>query len=439
MRCVPNARNMDDKGLNNMQNFPLLVTQNTPSRNKAMAANEQKGVEPVTPFKQVLSQQVKNGPSKEKVRGQDKTQHKPSPVQSQSKSQPQAKPDQTQASTGVDDKDTGSIGGVDKKDLLTRWQHKSVKLAKPQEDASLVAAETEPADQLASIAAMQVQQAGVMPAQHNVLLPDAQAVETPHLTEKTPEALQAMVPDAVSGSYTPKPALSESAPRLHDKQVLETDQQLKVADIPQAADLSRPFSARLSESQERLTSELPNMLEQVAVGKRMQEVATPPAMLMAQPPKAVEIGSMPGSSNLIEVYPGKPGWDTAISQKVVWMVGAAEQSATLTLNPPELGPLQVVISVNNEKADTTFISENPDVRKALEDGIPALRDLMSEAGLQLGQANVSTGRQQGAFQQAHKERNLMHPASDVVLQEDGKRQESRVVTRVQNGLVDTFA
>ena len=66
---------------------------------------------------------------------------------------------------------------------------------------------------------------------------------------------------------------------------------------------------------------------------------------------------------MIQAYPGKTGWNEAISQKIVWMVGASEQSATLTLNPKDLGPLQVVIQVNNEKADATFISENPEVRK----------------------------------------------------------------------------
>ena len=60
------------------------------------------------------------------------------------------------------------------------------------------------------------------------------------------------------------------------------------------------------------------------------------------------------STNVISAYPGKPGWDQAISQKVVWMVGAGEQSATLTLNPPDLGPLQVVIHVHNDQADATF-------------------------------------------------------------------------------------
>lgn len=407
-----------------MQNFPFLVTQNTPARNKAMVTTEQKGVEPVTPFKQVLSQQVKQESAKNKVHGQDKTPHKPLSEESQ------VEPGQAQASEETAEKNTGNVVSADKKDILTKWQHKSAKSAKHQEDPSLAAAETAPASQVAGMIAVQAQQAGIAQTVGNTPLPDASSMEATLLTEKAP--------GAISDRHSPQAAVAEPDLRSHDKQMLENDPNVKSTDSHPSTNQPQSFSTRLTESKERLTGDLPGLLEQVAASKRMQESA-PSAMVMAQVPQVAEANKLPGSSNLIEAYPGKPGWDMAISQKVVWMVGAAEQSATLTLNPPELGPLQVVISVNNEKADTTFISENPDVRKALEDGIPALRDLMSEAGVQLGQANVSTGRQQEAFHQAQKEHNIVHSPSGADSQDGGKRQAGRVITRVQNGLVDTFA
>ncbi|MFM9835777.1 MAG: flagellar hook-length control protein FliK, partial [Methylophilaceae bacterium] len=145
------------------------------------------------------------------------------------------------------------------------------------------------------------------------------------------------------------------------------------------------------------------------------------------------------SSNYIQVSPGKAGWDQAISQKVVWMLGGAEQSATLTLNPPDLGPLQVVINVNNDKADTTFISENPEVRRALENGMPALRGLLDQAGVQLGQANVSTSQQQQEFQQSAKGRSTSSFNTDNTAKTTDVPVTSRPIMRVNNGLVDTFA
>ena len=146
------------------------------------------------------------------------------------------------------------------------------------------------------------------------------------------------------------------------------------------------------------------------------------------------------SANAINVYPGKAGWDQAIGQKVVWMVGAGEQSATLTLNPPDLGPLQVVINVQNDKADTTFISDNAEVRQALQDGMSNLRDKMNESGIQLGQANVSSGGQaQQEFQQTMQNRAASRLDKSAPISHEENAASTKTLTRVANGLVDTFA
>ncbi|OIQ97431.1 flagellar hook-length control protein [mine drainage metagenome] len=173
----------------------------------------------------------------------------------------------------------------------------------------------------------------------------------------------------------------------------------------------------------------------------LKEVAMPAnyqAVLQANTPLSAQLV---GSANVISSYPGKSGWDQAISQKVVWMVGAGEQSATLTLNPPDLGPLQVVIHVHNDQADTTFISDNKEVRQALENGMSNLRDKMSDAGIQLGQANVSTGSQsQQEFQRATQSRSATasNDSGSIDPQILGVVGTESLV-RITNGLVDTFA
>ena len=146
------------------------------------------------------------------------------------------------------------------------------------------------------------------------------------------------------------------------------------------------------------------------------------------------------SANYIQASPGKTGWDQAISQKIVWMVGAEQQSATLTLNPPDLGPLQVVIHVHNDQADATFISDNAEVRQALQDGMDNLRDKMSESGIQLGQANVNSGQQaQQQFQQSMQNRQSSPMALANTSLGLEKTTQASTLARVSNGLVDTFA
>ncbi|MFL9710242.1 flagellar hook-length control protein FliK [Methylobacillus sp. Pita1] len=137
-------------------------------------------------------------------------------------------------------------------------------------------------------------------------------------------------------------------------------------------------------------------------------------------------------SNQVPTPFGQPGWNQAIGQKVVWMAAGGEQTASLTLNPPDLGPLQVVIHVHNNQADTTFLSDQADVRRALEDGMDNLRQMMSESGLQLGQANVRSGQQEAQQQAAGMVRS--NPASQG-------EETSQVLTKAATvmGLVDTFA
>jgi flagellar hook-length control protein FliK len=165
-------------------------------------------------------------------------------------------------------------------------------------------------------------------------------------------------------------------------------------------------------------------------------------------PSALAESKAAGSSNHIQAYLGQADWHQAINQKVMWMIGASEQTAVLTLNPPDLGPLQVVISVNNDQADTTFISANPDVRQALQDGLSNLRDKLNESGLQLGQANINAnlnsnngnssmlfnGQQQQTFSQAAqsllKEANHQEQTAAVATE--------RIRSQAGMGLVDTF-
>lgn len=85
-----------------------------------------------------------------------------------------------------------------------------------------------------------------------------------------------------------------------------------------------------------------------------------------------------------------PNWGNEVSQKVVWLAGQDKQTAQLTLNPPHLGPLEVTLNIHGDQASAVFVSPHAEVRDALEKALPQLRDMMQDAGVQLGQANVSS-------------------------------------------------
>jgi len=88
---------------------------------------------------------------------------------------------------------------------------------------------------------------------------------------------------------------------------------------------------------------------------------------------------------------GTQEWDYQVGQKVMWMVGSEEQTASLTLNPPDLGPMQVVLSVTGDQASVTFSANQQEVRDALENALPRLREMMSESGIALANSSVNAG------------------------------------------------
>ncbi len=155
-----------------------------------------------------------------------------------------------------------------------------------------------------------------------------------------------------------------------------------------------------------------------------------------------------GAGDKIPARVGTPGWDNQVGQKIVWMVAGKEQSATLTLNPPDMGPMQVVLNVTNDHATVTFSSATPEVRQALEDAMPKLREMMSESGIALGNASVNDG---AAQQQQAREDNggrtargggtgaPENTASGSAAEAEAKAAARPARAGELPGLVDTFA
>ncbi|MGK5054494.1 flagellar hook-length control protein FliK [Janthinobacterium sp. RB2P8] len=139
---------------------------------------------------------------------------------------------------------------------------------------------------------------------------------------------------------------------------------------------------------------------------------------------------------------GTPAWDQQLGQKVVWMAAGGDQSATLTLNPPDLGPVQVVLTVTNDQADAAFMSAQPEVRQALEAAMPRLREMMSEAGIAFGSATVSAGtpeQQNNGERTASGERRGNGQGGGVAGGEIAIAPAAGGRSRPSLGAVDTFA
>jgi len=205
--------------------------------------------------------------------------------------------------------------------------------------------------------------------------------------------------------------------------------------LPEGQQDGAQFQAQLRESQQQ-------------VAPAVDEGPAPLAQLQAQAARMADAVGNPAAvpGDRIPARVGSQAWDNQVSQRIVYMVGK-EQAATLTLNPPDLGPVQIVLNVSNDQASVAFSAEQLEVRQALENALPRLREMMSESGIALNNATVDAGARQ---QQDGERRNAGGTGANGHLAGSGTGNEAepavneiaprtRTVGLGERGMVDLFA
>ena len=135
-------------------------------------------------------------------------------------------------------------------------------------------------------------------------------------------------------------------------------------------------------------------------------------------------------------------WASDFGQKIVWLANNDKHAAQLTLNPPQMGPIEISLNVDKDKATATFVSANADVRATIETAMPKLREMFASAGIELGQTNVSAE----SFKQHTGNENGNRSASPwrndnaiLVADSAGSLPAKSFFTQQGNGMVDIFA
>ncbi len=76
------------------------------------------------------------------------------------------------------------------------------------------------------------------------------------------------------------------------------------------------------------------------------------------------------------------------------------QSMQLRLSPPELGALQIDVSIKNGALTAQLRAESPEARKALEDSLPQLKQSLSDQGMSIDRIDVLPTDPRGAENQS---------------------------------------
>ncbi len=138
---------------------------------------------------------------------------------------------------------------------------------------------------------------------------------------------------------------------------------------------------------------------------------------------------------------GSSAWPHAFNQQVVWSASQQLQSASLTLNPPELGPVRIELKLTDTQAIAQFSSHQPEVRQAIEQALPQLKEMFASAGLQLQQASVDSGQSQQQERQAAWAGTPARgtPGGSASATDDAGTGAPRALPAVSQRLLDTYA
>lgn len=85
-------------------------------------------------------------------------------------------------------------------------------------------------------------------------------------------------------------------------------------------------------------------------------------------------------------------FDEAVGTRLTWMAEQKIGHAHIKITPGDLGTVEVRLRLDGDRVHADFSSAQPEVRQALENSLPKLRDMLGQHGFQLAQADVGHHR-----------------------------------------------
>ena len=138
----------------------------------------------------------------------------------------------------------------------------------------------------------------------------------------------------------------------------------------------------------------------------------------------------------------KPEGQQQLGEKIRWMVNARNTMAEIRLDPPELGSMQVRVNVQGEAASVSFVVQSQQAKDALAESMPKLRDMLSEQGIELGDAQVrkdNSSNSESGQQLAGQNGNSGSHRSENDAELDNGHVIEQAVTREAKGGIDFYA
>jgi flagellar hook-length control protein FliK len=84
-----------------------------------------------------------------------------------------------------------------------------------------------------------------------------------------------------------------------------------------------------------------------------------------------------------------------MQQQIGMMLSKNMKSIDIRLDPPDLGTMQIKLTMNNDQASVSFVVSNQQAKDALDASLPRLRDMLEQQGMELADSDVQHGNAKG--------------------------------------------
>lgn len=161
-------------------------------------------------------------------------------------------------------------------------------------------------------------------------------------------------------------------------------------------------------------------------------------------------GRMPGEpvplkgyTTSVDVPVGQAEWGDKVMGKLTWLTANKLSVAEIHLTPPDMGPMEVRVQVQQDQTSITVHAANPAVRDQLELHSHRLRDMLGEQGLNLEKFDVADSPQQQTGEQTASgddpDTSGRGDTRSASVDEGLEADEGTSIDLTHNGQVDIFA
>lgn len=215
---------------------------------------------------------------------------------------------------------------------------------------------------------------------------ELEELNTPNVVIAQPVKAIEVLPAKSDTPGKPAPVLTG-----HEKSNV-TDNLLATADIPE---LEHP---------ELPAKEVPKS-DFAVLEKQSTESSVVPKGEVINPQTSIRSQALPEKTPVLSMDRpvSHPEWKQDLGDRIVWMTRNTMSTAELKVNPPQMGPVEVRINLNQDQTNIVFASQNAAVREAIEVAVPRLKEMLGTQQLNLTNVDVSHSFNEHRQQQTNGE------------------------------------